>query len=615
MTTCPSCGAFVSSNARRCPKCDEPNPARYEAVEGFAYLVVFILVVLLFLSPALLVAWTIEGNFRTALNAIPSSPSAWLGSGLVWAGAGAIGIWRVRKEKGTLPDLVQIIREPALHETIGIMLAIVICAFIFVGIVAFLGITGGWATTVVILFLLFGFFACANPKSAHAVPNQKTPETPITPDRPAASENADDPQVRLRKKAALLVHFRKWMRDRLGDLAVSNSVPAIRKLNGGLDNIATTFTVGRRVNGQDLIDILEAVHELPDVSKATRESYFSDPESLMHHLQKIFFSDNTLWYQQEAVDGDATRFPPESICSRGLIENTNYRWSISAHNPRKSGTEILENSDRASTLEHARRDLGDLIGLESVKKEVRELVSYLKYQQLKRQHGHLEDSQTLHFVFTGNPGTGKTTVARILAKILFGFGLLKTAKVVECDRAELVAGYVGQTAIKTNSVVDSALDGVLFIDEAYSLASSDGFGQEAIDTLLKRMEDDRGRLVLIAAGYPGPMHGFLQSNPGLSSRFTRHVNFDDYDIDAMCQIFEKFCAEKKYRYTTDAGIRIDSLFSEAHAKRDEHFGNARFVRNKFEEAVRRLAARITAEPSEFVNSENLMMFEAVDIPS
>lgn len=262
---------------------------------------------------------------------------------------------------------------------------------------------------------------------------------------------------------------------------------------------------------------------------------------------------------------------------------------------------VREPPERDIALAEAQGELEALIGLPGVKEEVKRLMSFLKIQLERRRHGMHESSQSLHFVFTGNPGTGKTTVARILGKILFGFGILKTPKVVECDRSKLVGGYVGQTAIKTDEVIQSALDGVLFIDEAYTLAGdaakygqADRFGEEAINTLLKQMEDSRDRLIVIAAGYPAEMETFLRSNPGLQSRFTRFIRFEDYSVPDLCRIFDKLCRDAEYSLTPAACAMTFVLFAAAHKKRDERFGNARHVRNMYEKALGMQADRLAS---------------------
>ncbi len=267
-------------------------------------------------------------------------------------------------------------------------------------------------------------------------------------------------------------------------------------------------------------------------------------------------------------------------------------------------------------LAEALQELGSLIGLSAVKAEVNRLTAYLKVQKARREHGLRESNRTLHFVFTGNPGTGKTTVARIISKVLYGFGLLERVNLVECDRSELVGAYVGQTAIKTDEVIESALDGVLFIDEAYTLAPADNagdYGSEAIQTLLKRMEDDRRRLVVIVAGYPQLMHDFIYANPGLKSRFTRYITFDDFSPEHMCRILEKFCADEEYQLSPAARARASLLFHLAHHFRDEHFGNARFVRNVFEEALGHQSHRIAALPEDLLDKQTLLTLEGDDI--
>jgi Holliday junction resolvasome RuvABC ATP-dependent DNA helicase subunit len=293
------------------------------------------------------------------------------------------------------------------------------------------------------------------------------------------------------------------------------------------------------------------------------------------------------------------------------------RASPTAHEKLDSQTAQATNGDDAAAILHvAMTELDALIGLQGVKSEVKRLMNFLKIQQQRRKHGIKEAGQTLHFVFTGNPGTGKTTVARIISKIFFGFNLPKTTNVVECDRSKLVGGYIGQTAIKTDEVIESALDGVLFVDEAYTLSSTWGskdFGQEAIDTLVKRMEDYRGRLIVIVAGYPKLMETFVNANPGLKSRFTRFIMFEDYRVPDMTQIFEKLCNDAEYQLTPAGRAAASLLFTLAYNRRDERFGNGRFVRNVFEQATSRQSQRL-AETEMEVGKEALLQLDGADIP-
>lgn len=244
----------------------------------------------------------------------------------------------------------------------------------------------------------------------------------------------------------------------------------------------------------------------------------------------------------------------------------------------------------------SRKELDDLIGLESVKQEVTALTNYIRIQNARSQKGLKASPITYHCVFTGNPGTGKTTVARILANIYKELGVVSKGHLVETDRSGLVGEYVGQTAVKTNKVIDHALGGILFIDEAYSLLGDEkDYGREAIATLLKRMEDDRKRLVVILAGYTNEMKQFISSNPGLQSRFSRYIEFPDYNADELYQIFSKQLKQFDYTLSNEASETLKEYFAQAVEHKDLNFGNARFVRNVFEHTLQKQANRLSKE--------------------
>ena len=258
------------------------------------------------------------------------------------------------------------------------------------------------------------------------------------------------------------------------------------------------------------------------------------------------------------------------------------------------------------------QELNNLIGLERVKTDIDSLRNLLRIQKMREQSGLPTTSVSYHCVFTGNPGTGKTTVARIVAGIYKELGVLQKGHLVEVDRSKLVAEYVGQTAVKTNKVIDDALDGVLFIDEAYTLVGGENdFGAEAIATLLKRMEDDRDRLVVILAGYTDEIKGFIESNPGLQSRFNRYIQFDDYSVDELVKIFKFNLRKSHYKIKRDALEALQTKIEQAVRHKDKHFGNARYCRNIFEKIIQNQANRLAKMDS--IDNEQLVIITKEDI--
>lgn len=280
----------------------------------------------------------------------------------------------------------------------------------------------------------------------------------------------------------------------------------------------------------------------------------------------------------------------------------------------ENNDDIVEDDAEEKSLPLLMDELNDLIGLDTVKNEVNTLINLLRVNKVRAERGMKQVPTSKHLVFSGNPGTGKTTVARILAKIYKALGVLSKGQLVEVDRSKLVAGYVGQTAIQTQEIIQQALGGILFIDEAYTLSSAKGsndFGQEAIDTILKAMEDNRDDFVVIVAGYPDLMQEFLDSNPGLRSRFNKFINFDDYTPDELTAIFNVLCEKSGYAIDDEIYGYLHDYFEKKYNNRDRNFANGREVRNFFELAVSNQANRLALDPD--LSDEELITLTIEDI--
>lgn len=343
------------------------------------------------------------------------------------------------------------------------------------------------------------------------------------------------------------------------------------------------------------------------------------PETLASETDTANARDALVWLRDEAKRlregvGPTAAEKPTLIAGPGGSFSPGGSLNRTASDAKSKAEPIADDRTPEQRLQDAKAKLDRLVGLDNIKDQIETLTNFLKMERRRESLELPTTRPSLHMAFIGNPGTGKTTVARIVAEIYGALGILEKGHLVETDRSGLVAEYAGQTGPKTNAKIDEALDGVLFIDEAYTLideSGNDQYGREAIQTLLKRMEDQRDRLVVILAGYPNEMRQMIRSNPGLSSRVGTTMQFADYPPEALCRIYDLIAKKSKYTLPTESRRRLLRGFTYLYAKRDRHFGNGRTSRNSLERSVRRLANRLATVDE--VTRELLTTLEPEDI--
>ena len=384
---------------------------------------------------------------------------------------------------------------------------------------------------------------------------------------------------------------------------------------------------------KDLIPNIIKYYAMYDFENKT--NYFDGLMEIYYNLKNIFETNleidiilnnfveykNNIENNKPNVDNIYIDFPKYNTALRSeLEEKLNNLKSVSIFKeeskeiksePKEKETQSKDFKESEKSLEELMNELNDLTGLKNVKEEINNIVNLIKINNKRKEFNLTDNNISKHMVFIGNPGTGKTTVARLLGEIYQKLGVLSKGQLVETDRSGLVAGFVGQTAIKTKEVIESAMGGILFIDEAYTLAKDgEDFGQESIDELLKEMEDNRDDLIVIVAGYPDLMNEFLETNPGLKSRFNKFVSFEDYSAEELLKILEYNLKKKEFQINEDTKDYLKENFIKMIDEKDKNFGNARVVRNILENAIQKQATRLTKK--EDITKEDLIVLTKED---
>ncbi|WP_296806898.1 AAA family ATPase [uncultured Methanobrevibacter sp.] len=353
----------------------------------------------------------------------------------------------------------------------------------------------------------------------------------------------------------------------------------------------------------------ELVDEFVDFKNGYADGSYDSPKLNDVTLEDI---DDSKWNIQGMSDEDLEFYKelsekrPDEVADMLLSSGDDIKINKKSI-PEEDSSEELSSEENEETLDDVLEELNKLVGLEVVKKEVNSLVNLIQIRKIRQERGMKQPPMSLHLVFSGNPGTGKTTVARLLSKIYAKLGILSKGHLVETDRSGLVGGYLGQTAIKTQEVIQNAMGGILFIDEAYTLSpknQEDSYGQEAIDTILKAMEDHRDDLIVIVAGYPELMEKFIHSNPGLESRFNKYIFFEDYNPEELYGIFISMCENSSLKLDSKADDYLKGLCEDIYNTRGDNFANARQIRNIFENVLTAQANRLSGD--EDITDDELM---------